>query len=151
MHERSWQNQVYDETCLSCFLIISMYHDEWCSWQQICGEGQASYYIQGINIHDIQVSISAWVSHTKPLILYSRKELHEFGVSVHIVEPGGFVTNMTSSARLTTQLYERWAELSEHKREQYGDQYVKTCELSNLTMYNKIETEIYKLPHCIHA
>ncbi len=100
------------------------------------GSGIILYKV--INIHDIQVSTSAWVSHTMPLNLYSRKELHEFGVSVHIVEPGGFVTNMTSSARLTTQLYERWAELSEHKREQYGDKYVKTCELSNLTIF--IET-----------
>ncbi len=33
------------------------------------GRGQPSYYMNLINIHDIEVSISVWVSHTIPDLL----------------------------------------------------------------------------------
>ncbi len=59
MHEKPRQNRVYVEIFPSCFLIISMENDK-------------QYYtdMKIINIHYLDVSISAWISHGMPLSLY---------------------------------------------------------------------------------
>ncbi len=61
------------------------------------------------------------------MLIIFRRELRDFGVSVHILEPGMFATNMMSSDRVAKHTRQKWMELSVEKQQQYGEKYIEKC------------------------
>uniref|UniRef100_A0A8C6HJ33 RDH16 family member 2 n=1 Tax=Mus spicilegus TaxID=10103 RepID=A0A8C6HJ33_MUSSI len=53
-----------------------------------------------------------------------RRELSYFGVKVAIIEPGFFLTGVTSSARLCSNIQMLWDQTSSEIREIYGEKYL---------------------------
>jgi len=51
-----------------------------------------------------------------------RREMSPFGVSVHLVEPGFFKTNMVNVEQYATILKKQWADLPEEAKKAYGEQ-----------------------------
>ena len=51
-----------------------------------------------------------------------RRELRQFGVSVHLIEPGGFVTNIYHG--LAEQTLQLWKQLSPDVQQKYGKELV---------------------------
>ena len=49
-----------------------------------------------------------------------RNEMKHFGVTVHIIEPGSFKTNITSVEKNCQQLQRLWAKLDIETKESYG-------------------------------
>lgn len=52
-----------------------------------------------------------------------RNEMKHFGVTVHIIEPGNFKTNISSVERNCQQLEGLWAKLDIETKESYGKEY----------------------------
>jgi len=52
-----------------------------------------------------------------------RRELRAFGVSVHILEPGFFATNLTKPTLITRAINDLWEKLSPEGKEEYGEEY----------------------------
>ncbi len=77
MHERFRQNQVYMET----------------SSPTVNAATQPSYYMKLINIHDVEVSLSAWVSHVMPLKILSidvNKIRINFSIGIELRDDSNF-------------------------------------------------------------
>lgn len=55
-----------------------------------------------------------------------RHELIDFNVSVHLLEPGFFTTNITQTA--TNDLDKVWERLDQETKEEYGKQFFDECE-----------------------
>ncbi|XP_028607952.1 retinol dehydrogenase 16-like [Grammomys surdaster] len=53
-----------------------------------------------------------------------RRELSYFGVKVAIIEPGFFLTDVTNSARLSSNIQMLWDQTSSEIRETYGEKYL---------------------------
>lgn len=75
---------------------------------------------------------SYWCSHWKTsealdILLSCRRELSYFGVKVAIIEPGFFLTEITSSARLSSNIQMLWDHTSSEIREIYGEKYLASC------------------------
>ncbi|XP_031205364.1 retinol dehydrogenase 16 [Mastomys coucha] len=64
-----------------------------------------------------------------------RRELFYFGVKVAIIEPGFFLTEITSSARLSSNIQMLWDHTSSEIREIYGEKYLA----SYLKKLNKLD------------
>ncbi|GMR45021.1 hypothetical protein PMAYCL1PPCAC_15216, partial [Pristionchus mayeri] len=52
-----------------------------------------------------------------------RFEMRQFGVSVHILEPGAFKTELLNEDALNARVDKIWSELSEDVRREYGETY----------------------------
>ncbi|KAK3746121.1 hypothetical protein QZH41_008824, partial [Actinostola sp. cb2023] len=52
-----------------------------------------------------------------------RRELQHFGVTVHIIEPGFFQTQITDTRRRVQSIERVWNNLSQEMREEYGQEY----------------------------
>merc|ERR1719408_979590 len=50
-----------------------------------------------------------------------RREMRPFGVSVHLVEPGFFQTNMVQMEQYAKELKQQWEVLSTERKEAYGE------------------------------
>lgn len=50
-----------------------------------------------------------------------------FGISVHVVEPGFFRTNVSSPQMLESGLRQQWNRASDEVKKEYGDHYVGAC------------------------
>ena len=61
------------------------------------------------------------------ICLSCRRELSYFGVKVAIIEPGFFLTGVTSSARLCSNTQMLWDQTSSEIREIYGEKYLASC------------------------
>ncbi|GMR59345.1 hypothetical protein PMAYCL1PPCAC_29540, partial [Pristionchus mayeri] len=57
-----------------------------------------------------------------------RFELRRFGVSVHILEPGAFKTELLSEEAQNARVDYIWNSLSEETKNEYGETYKKNCE-----------------------
>lgn len=69
-----------------------------------------------------------------------RRELSYFGVKVAIIEPGFFLTGVTSSARLCSNTQMLWDQTSSEIREIYGEKYLA----SYLKRLNKLDKRCNK-------
>ncbi|XP_076776658.1 retinol dehydrogenase 16 [Arvicanthis niloticus] len=69
-----------------------------------------------------------------------RRELSYFGVKVAIIEPGFFLTEVTSSARLSSNIQMMWNQTSSEIREIYGEKYLATY----LKRLNRLEQRCNK-------
>ncbi|XP_029338541.1 retinol dehydrogenase 16-like [Mus caroli] len=69
-----------------------------------------------------------------------RRELSYFGVKVAIIEPGFFLTGVTSSARLSSNIQMLWDQTSSEIREIYGEKYLA----SYLKRLNKLDKRCNK-------
>jgi len=56
-----------------------------------------------------------------------RVEMTCFNVSVHILEPGLFVTNITNSKGIVAGWQDLWQRQPQHVKEEYGDEYLTKC------------------------
>lgn len=55
-----------------------------------------------------------------------RRELKPFNISVHIIEPGFFKTDLTNSERHGNELRQTWNQLPDSTRQRYGgEEYVE--------------------------
>lgn len=52
-----------------------------------------------------------------------------FGVKVACLEPGFFKTNVTDVAIMKEALQNLWDRLPQETKDDYGDHFLKTCEL----------------------
>ncbi|KXJ13319.1 retinol dehydrogenase 2 [Exaiptasia diaphana] len=67
-----------------------------------------------------------------------RRELWHFGVGVHIIDPGFFKTNMTNSAAKCKVIKQLWENLSEEKREEYGQKCLnEALKLTEMLQYSQ--------------
>ena len=51
-----------------------------------------------------------------------RRELRQSGVSVHLIEPGGFATGISHG--LAKQAQQLWKQLSPEVQQNYGDEFI---------------------------
>lgn len=56
-----------------------------------------------------------------------RVEMKVFDVSVHILEPGLFVTNITNSKNIVAGWLDLWKKQPQHIKDEYGQAYVDGC------------------------
>lgn len=66
---------------------------------------------------------------------FLRTELSEFGVSVCILEPGFFATNLTNTKAHEAMLDKQWKSLSSEVREEYGEHMLQYCNFKLLQLY----------------
>ncbi|KAF8363635.1 hypothetical protein PRIPAC_90558 [Pristionchus pacificus] len=59
-----------------------------------------------------------------------RLEMRQFGVSVHILEPGAFKTELLSEESLNRRVDNIWSSLSEDARLEYGEEYKENFKLA---------------------
>ncbi|GMT11131.1 hypothetical protein PFISCL1PPCAC_2428, partial [Pristionchus fissidentatus] len=59
-----------------------------------------------------------------------RFELRRFGVSVHILEPGAFKTELLSEEAQNSRVDQIWGSLSDDTKTEYGETFKKNCQLS---------------------
>lgn len=55
-----------------------------------------------------------------------------FGVKVACLEPGFFKTNVTDIAMMKKALQSLWDRLPQETKDDYGDDFLETCELLHL-------------------
>ena len=55
-----------------------------------------------------------------------RREMRQFHVQVSIIEPGATRTPILNKEALAVCLREQWENLTLEKREEYGEEYLKT-------------------------
>ena len=58
-------------------------------------------------------------------INYCRREMRQFKISVHIVEPGFFKTDITDPVRVSVELKNIWQQLPQDIRRLYGPKYIE--------------------------
>ena len=58
-----------------------------------------------------------------------RHELYTTGVSVHIIEPGFFATDILSGGQLRQSWETSYQSLDEERREYYGPEYAEECKV----------------------
>lgn len=64
--------------------------------------------------------------HVVPVLYYlHRRDLYKEGISVHIIEPGYFATNMTNPENLVPFLREAYNRCDPEVKEYYGKSYVE--------------------------
>lgn len=63
------------------------------------------------------------------LFLFYRRELYKRGVTVHILEPGFFQTNLTDVERLSTAVDGFFGDIPSKLNQYYGQVYVDECKL----------------------
>lgn len=67
--------------------------------------------------------------HVVPVLYYlNRRDLYKEGISVHIIEPGYFATNMTNPDNLVLLLQEAYNRCDPEVKEYYGKGYVEQGE-----------------------
>lgn len=61
------------------------------------------------------------------MCIFSRRDIHHFGINVCIIEPGFFKTAVTSLDPLERELHRLWNQLSPEVKASYGDKYLDKC------------------------
>lgn len=56
-----------------------------------------------------------------------RLELHPFGVSCHVLEPGGYRTTFVSAEAMEARVESVWAKLPLEIQEEYGAEFKENC------------------------
>ena len=65
-----------------------------------------------------------------------RYELQPFGISVHLIEPGMYKTQILNPQIVTKGVRKIWDEQSVETKEEYGEEYVDECKC--LCLLNKL-------------
>ena len=55
-----------------------------------------------------------------------RLEMLNWSISVHIIEPGMFKTNLTSRSTIEAHFKRKWDQLDQTTRDEYGEEYLKS-------------------------
>lgn len=69
-----------------------------------------------------------------------RLEMRQYGVSVHILEPGAFKTELLSNDAQRMRIQKIWSNLSLDTKEEYGEDYRKNCESGKLHFISELCT-----------
>ena len=57
--------------------------------------------------------------------VFYRRELRVFGVSVHLIEPGFFKTNICRGDAIYNGIQAAWNQTPEHVKKDYGEEFFK--------------------------
>ena len=68
-----------------------------------------------------------------------RRQLRDYGCSVHIIEPGFHKTNIASPANISAGFNATWDRLSPELREEYGQEYFDKCMYSKQIIYGCVK------------
>ena len=63
-----------------------------------------------------------------------RREMYPWGIKVSIVEPGAFQTNINVSSKFERDFKEHWENLTDQKKEEYGEEFLEASMLSPYTI-----------------
>jgi len=88
------------------------------SWGRVCVPGVMAYCVSKYAVQAFCDSL--------------RREVKPFGVTVHIIEPGMFKTNITDRKRNVQHLERLWDNLDGETKESYGAEFYEQGELYNV-------------------
>ncbi|GAB1295677.1 RDH16 family member 1 [Apodemus speciosus] len=81
-----------------------------------------------------------------------RRELSYFGVKVAIIEPGFFLTHVTSGVRLSSNIQTLWDQTSPEIREIYGEKYLASYQKSLNGLDQRCNSDLSVVTDCMeHA
>lgn len=58
-----------------------------------------------------------------------------FGISVHLIEPGMYKTDILNPKTITNGLKKNWDDTDEEMKKEYGEPYFNECKCSSLSIF----------------